>query len=206
MEIKEQIYENSIELFLTKGCKAVTMDDIAKANGISKRTLYELFKDKSQLLEESLIHKASRMIGLIDKKLNESASVLNIIFMAYDSQSNVIMNNQMIFVQDMKRYYYDVFKRVYSKIIDHHRIKIYECLLKGEQEGIIMPGIDKKLTTDALLEIGTATDALLLSSGNSYSRKEVFKTMIIYYVRGISTPYGIKKIDDYLQTKEKEEV
>ena len=49
MDPKKKITETSLELFLQRGCKTVTMDDIAKENGISKRTLYEIFTDKSPL-------------------------------------------------------------------------------------------------------------------------------------------------------------
>ena len=206
MEIKEKIYENSIELFMVKGCKAVTMDDIAKANGISKRTLYELFKDKSQLLEESIIYKATNMINKADKLLKESESFLDIVFLAYDKQSNVMMNNNMIFVQDMKRYYYDIYKSIYSKIIERHRAMILESLIKGEKEGMIISGLDKKLVAMVFLEIGATMDKFFHSPEKDYSRREIFKTMIMYYLRGISTPLGIKKIDNYLQTKENEEI
>jgi len=191
---------------MTMGCKAVTMDDIARANGMSKRTLYELFKDKSQLLEEALVYKTSNMICTFDKLLDESDSFLDIIFMAYDSQSNVMMNSNMILVQDMKRYYYNIYKSVYSKVIEHHRIKALECLTRGEKEGIIVPGLDKKLVVEIFLEMGPMIDMFLHSPEKNYSRKEVFKTVVMCYIRGISTPKGIQKIDDYLKTKEKEEV
>jgi len=206
MEIKEKIYQNSLELFMTMGCKAVTMDDIARVNGMSKRTLYELFKDKSQLLEEALIYKTSNMICTFDKLLNESGSFLDIIFMAYESQSNVMMNSNMILVQDMKRYYYNIYKNVYSRVIEHHRAKSFECLARGEKEGIIIPGLDKKLVGEIFLEMGPMIDTFLHSPEKGYSRKEVFKTLVLYYLRGISTLEGIQKIDDYLKTKEKEEV
>jgi len=206
MEIKEKIYQNSIELFMTMGCKAVTMDDIARVNGMSKRTLYELFKDKSQLLEEALIYKTSNMIYTFDRLLDESDSFLDIIFMAYDSQSNVMINSNMILVQDMKRYYYNIYKTVYSRVIEHHRTKAFECLTRGEREGIIIPGLDKKLVVEVFLEMGPMIDTFLHSPEKNYSRKEVFKTVVMCYIRGISTPKGIQKIDDYLKTKEKEEV
>ena len=55
MATREQILETSLHLFLQRGCKNLTMDEVASENGISKRTLYEMFKDKSSLLEESII-------------------------------------------------------------------------------------------------------------------------------------------------------
>ena len=50
--IKEQIINTAFDLFSQYGIKSVSMDDVAKAAGISKRTLYESFEDKETLLIE----------------------------------------------------------------------------------------------------------------------------------------------------------
>ncbi len=52
MELKERIIEETSKLFFQNGIKSMTMSDIASHLGISKRTLYEVFKDKEDLLEE----------------------------------------------------------------------------------------------------------------------------------------------------------
>ena len=49
-DLKQRIIETSFALFLRHGIKSITMDYIASQVGISKRTLYELFKDKDQLV------------------------------------------------------------------------------------------------------------------------------------------------------------
>ena len=52
--IKEQIINTAFDLFSQYGIKSVSMDDVAKAAGISKRTLYESFEDKETLLIEGI--------------------------------------------------------------------------------------------------------------------------------------------------------
>lgn len=54
--IKEQIINTAFDLFSQYGIKSVSMDDVAKAAGISKRTLYESFEDKETLLIEGIDH------------------------------------------------------------------------------------------------------------------------------------------------------
>ena len=54
MTNREQILRNTSVLFLERGCKSLTMDEVASANGMSKRTLYELFHDKAELLQECI--------------------------------------------------------------------------------------------------------------------------------------------------------
>ena len=54
-ELKERIIATATEAFTTKGIKSITMDDIAAALGISKRTLYEVFVDKESLLKDCIL-------------------------------------------------------------------------------------------------------------------------------------------------------
>ena len=54
-ELRERIIMTATEAFTLKGIKCITMDDIAAALGISKRTLYEVFSDKESLLKECIL-------------------------------------------------------------------------------------------------------------------------------------------------------
>ena len=55
VELRERIITAATEAFTSKGIKSITMDDIAAALGISKRTLYEVFSDKESLLKECIL-------------------------------------------------------------------------------------------------------------------------------------------------------
>ena len=58
MDTKERIIEGAADLFKTYGIKSVTMDYLASHLGISKRTIYEVFSDKDELLVEVLTRMA----------------------------------------------------------------------------------------------------------------------------------------------------
>ena len=54
--MKKDILKTAVELFLTYGFKSVTMDDIANALGMSKKTIYQYFENKTVLVEESVMY------------------------------------------------------------------------------------------------------------------------------------------------------
>jgi AcrR family transcriptional regulator len=56
MKIKEKTLRKTTEFLIKEGCRKVTVDEIAAYNGISKRTLYELFLDKNDIIEQSLLY------------------------------------------------------------------------------------------------------------------------------------------------------
>jgi len=57
MDTKERIIIESLKLFMRFGIRSITMDTIAKNLGTSKRTIYELFKNKDELLESCIVHR-----------------------------------------------------------------------------------------------------------------------------------------------------
>ncbi|MGV8111403.1 MAG: TetR/AcrR family transcriptional regulator [Lentimicrobium sp.] len=81
MEAREKILDKAIELFLNLGIRNVTMDTIAAESGVSKRTIYELFKDKDDLvvqaLREMIIRHNQDMLGII----SQTGNVIEAIFM-----------------------------------------------------------------------------------------------------------------------------
>ena len=70
MDIKERIIEGSTELFKTYGIKSVTMDSIASNIGISKRTIYEIFSDKDELL---MAASATRILGMLPLAISKGS-------------------------------------------------------------------------------------------------------------------------------------
>ncbi|MGL5317339.1 MAG: TetR/AcrR family transcriptional regulator, partial [Bacteroidales bacterium] len=80
MEIKDRIIEVSFEQFALNGIKSVTMDEIARNMGISKRTLYENFKDKESLVRACIA--LCSKVAESDRKraLSESKNVLELFF------------------------------------------------------------------------------------------------------------------------------
>ena len=84
MSQKEYIIEQATEMFRQLGIKAVRMDDIAHNLGVSKRTLYELFDDKMNLLKLCMINYYETRHGYINEKISECSNVLESILTAFD--------------------------------------------------------------------------------------------------------------------------
>ena len=70
VELRERIITAATEAFTSKGIKSITMDDIAAALGISKRTLYEVFSDKESLLKECILKAQADRDKYLQKSLN----------------------------------------------------------------------------------------------------------------------------------------
>lgn len=76
VELRERIITAATEAFTSKGIKSITMDDIAAALGISKRTLYEVFSDKESLLKECILKAQADRDKYLQKVFEQSHNVL----------------------------------------------------------------------------------------------------------------------------------
>lgn len=89
LELRERIIMTSTEAFTSKGIKCITMDDIAAALGISKRTLYEVFADKETLLKESILKIQQDRDKYLQEVYEHSSNVLEVILAVFQKSIEI---------------------------------------------------------------------------------------------------------------------
>ena len=202
MELRQRIIEVSSDLFMSNGCKSVTMDEVATANGISKRTLYEHFKDKTNLLEECLIMMEAKMIEVGERAFKGSKSILELVCIEHESQTDMMVNMRIRFFDELKKYYPALYNKMYSRFTDYHKVTTRKFLERGQQEGLFLKNIDMELVGKMVFQIASMIQDSEIFSLANHSRKQLFRESMVMYFRGISTEEGIKMIDKYLNIKE----
>lgn len=202
MASKEHIMDIACRLFRERGCKSVTMDDIAEECGISKRTLYEQFRDKSALLRDSTIMMGARYAAQIEKIRQESANVLEFLFNVHKYQTDFQMKIYDNFFNDMKKYYPEVFEGVVAKIKAHNYEKNRELILQGRNQGIFHSFVNVDILAALLTEIVNVIKESKLVGRYEIGRKEILANTMFIFLRGMSTPKGIEMIDEYVNSVE----
>lgn len=202
MELRDRIIEVSSDLFMSNGCKSVTMDEVAAANGISKRTLYEHFKDKTNLLEECLLMMEEKMKMLGEKAFSGSKSIIELVCLEHESQSDMMINMRIRFFEELKKYYPALYEKMDKRFTDFHKVTTRKFLERGQKEGLFLINIDMEVVGRMVFEIATIIQNSEIFSLANHSRKQLFRETMVMYFRGISTEEGIKMIDKYLNIKE----
>ena len=198
MELRDRIIEVSSDLFMSNGCKSVTMDEVAAANGISKRTLYEHFKDKTNLLEECLLMMEEKMKMLGEKAFSGSKSIIELVCLEHESQSDMMINMRIRFYEELKKYYPDLYDKMHKRFTDFHKVTTRKFLERGQKEGLFLINIDMEVVGRMVFEIATIIQNSEIFSLANHSRKQLFRETMVR----ISTEEGIKMIDKYLNIKE----
>jgi TetR/AcrR family transcriptional regulator, cholesterol catabolism regulator len=201
MDQKLTIVENSLDLFIKKGCKSVTMDDVARENGISKRTLYEIFKDKTDLLEECLRYMYSQMEEQLNSTKGKTGNVIETLFTLHNGHTDVLFNLRKNFFEGLKRYYYPLYKKSVNYFIDFHQKVTFDFLQRGKEEGLIKSEINIEIVTKILIELGHIMENSNIFSLEEYSRSELFLEVTVPFIRGLCTEEGIRIVDINLEKR-----
>jgi len=195
MEIRERIIEGASQLFKMYGTRSVTMDSLASHIGISKRTIYEVFSDKDDLLEGVLRKMAVKQRELIDRILEESDNAIDAIFRLLEINRDHLQTMSPAFQADLKKYHIEVLmgKNNKCEMPDYKdNIKIIE---KGIKQKLFRKDINPALVNACLYSLSRTIMDNELYPFETFTRKEVIKNVFINYLRGISTPEGNELIN-----------
>lgn len=203
MTAKERITQQAAELFLQSGIKAVTMDEISRAAGVSKRTLYELFKDKDALLRECLSHMDKRYEEEVELIVAESDNTIGEIFGRMKLGIYAILTVNPLFFSDMKRYHFKIFNEVLSVNQEKQIEQTHGILKKGINQGLFRKNIHVDIVSILLNEQLKIISDEGVFPQKRFSRVEVFENVVINFFRGIATQKGVALIDEYYEAEPK---
>jgi len=192
-----KILAHASEMFIRSGIKAITMDDISREAGVSKRTIYEIFKDKDDLLLACMNYMDKSQSLETEHIIKNAGNTVEMALGLLKNGMRTLKSINPLFFTDLKKYHYEVWKKTYminnQKSID----QISLLLNKGVNEGLLKEDIDIDLVTKLLhAQLKILTEDNFFPSGN-YSKIVVFETTMIYFFRGISTKRGLEIIDNY---------
>lgn len=183
------------KLFLKYGLRSVTMDDIARELGVSKKTLYVHFKDKTDLV----VNVVNQFIGSIKENISHVVTKdLNAIEQSFDISRQVgeeisIIQPTVFF--DLKKYYpeawilYEEFKNQFLTDIIRNNLK------KGLEEGLYREDMDINIIAISYTNIINMVFDSEIYPFRDYNFRDVYLEIFSYHIHGIASQKGL----EYLQ-------
>ncbi len=198
MSQKEYIIEQATEMFRQLGIKAVRMDDIAQHLGVSKRTLYELFEDKMNLLRLCMYNYYEERQERLNQRLNERANVIEKILTAFDLFL-VNGDTEHRMQTNLRRFYPALYEEISATMQRRNIDRLKGAIEKGIAEGLLDPTIDVDLSVAMLgWSLSGVVDTRRASLPSNITPEYALRYVVINFLRGISTVKGIKVIDTFL--------
>lgn len=184
------------KLFFSYGIKSLTMDDISRELGISKKTLYQYVNNKEDLVEKTLneidcAHDVEFM-NLADPTLNAIEAIWNVNLIV----TKMIREQNPSAQFDLRKYYPEIFTKFRSSRMDKMKTMIIMNLKIGKEEGLYRKDVDEQLIAKFYLSrISHTTDLDSVFSHTELSDPNFMPQLMEYHIRGIASRTGIEILE-----------
>lgn len=184
-------------MLLSVGASSMTMDEVARACGISKRTLYEIFPDKRTLIGECMHRQHQIKNAEIKEIFGTADNCFEAMYKVYMRTRKMYESTSVAFLSDIKRLYPDIFNQHMENektIID----SIASVLRKAQDEGLVIRRLNPEIA--AYIFVLSMRELHEKANQNKYGFKlgDLFEHVFISFLRGVATIKGIEMIE-YLE-------
>lgn len=206
MEMKEKILQASQELFFKYGIRSISMDDIAKHLSISKKTIYQFYKDKDEVVQLLIEGKCKGDLKYFENIHKDAANVIEEMFSVMKHLGKLMgeMNPTMFY--DLQKFHSDTWNTI-KEFREEHIVKmVEEMLTRGIKQGLIRPDINSKILARmrmAQVEMGFNPS---IYPPDKFKILDVQLATLEHFLYGICTLKGHKLINKYKQITEEEEL
>lgn len=203
MEIKQKITSKAHNLFFRYGVKSISMDTIAAAAGVSKKTIYQFFADKNALVDVVMNIE-------MDKHVNESLQIQKLcenaiheLFLGIERTNKLLTLMNPSLMYEMEKYHPKIFKKLSA-----YKNKFVFQLIKSNMETGIVEGLYRNdfdidiIAQYRMASIFSIFDAQIFPHGK-HSLVKILEQITEVFLYGITTPKGQKFIQKYKSQKTK---
>ncbi|MGN8068687.1 TetR/AcrR family transcriptional regulator [Mucilaginibacter sp. SG564] len=197
MSQTERILRGSLELFLRAGIKSITMDDIARHIGMSKKTIYQFFKDKNELVTAVLKAQLKEDEEQINDIIGKSNDVIEAMINMMKCSEEIFAEMNPTAVHDMQKYHPEAWAEFQKFKAEVLISTLEELLTKGMKQGYIRQDIDVKIMARmrvSQIELGFNTEIFPIGEFNTWKVQVQFEEHFNY---GVCTLKGYKLLNQY---------
>ncbi len=195
-EQRNRVIDMAGKMFAEQGIRAVRMGDVAAALGMSKRTLYEMFADKEELLLEGIKLKEERKHEYVTQVVATADNVLEIVLRLYQHGMNLMKNIHPSMYQEIKKYpkVAEFLKQQKEQNAENSK-RFYQV---GIQQGLFRTDINFEIFQFLVdLSMGGFLNSDMLTE--KWTLPEVLDTVVRVNMRGICTEKGMRMLDEFFE-------
>jgi len=196
--MRENIIQKASELFLTLGFKSVTMDDIANEMGISKKTIYVHFSNKTKLVEAVTFTLFENICNGIDCICDNA---INPIEELYDIKMFVMkhLKNEKASPQyQLKKYYPPIHDQLKQRQFHKMQDSVSESLQKGIDTGVFRSNIDVDFISRLYFNGMTGIKDESIFPKEKFNMEYLMENYLEYHLRAIVTENGFKILNKFI--------
>lgn len=196
--MREKILHNAAEMFLNLGFKSVTMDDIANTSGVSKKTIYTHFSNKTELIEVVTNHLFDVICCGIDLIHEQEDSPIKELFEIKKFVLEHLKDEKSSPQYQLQKYYPKIYATLKQKQFKEMQELIKENLAKGIEEELYRKDVDVDFIARIYFHGMIGIKDKDLFPLQNYSMNTLMTYYLEYHLRGICTTKGIQELEKHL--------
>lgn len=204
MELREKIIGRASELMMQFGIRTVTMDDISRDLGISKKTIYQYFKDKKELVNritsQHLQEEEERFVGTVTESENSVHELILVSQCLRESMKDM----KMSMLNELQKFYPDAWLKYEDFKHGVLRDSIVRVVERGQKEGYFRKEVDPFLIATMRIEQVQSFIMMNLFPKEKYTLYQVQLQLFDHFIHGLFTEEGYKLFNQYTTTNPKQ--
>lgn len=203
-EKKQEILKQVFALYARYGIKSITMDDVASELGISKKTLYQIFKDKHDLVRQVAQTERKNRMASLEALGNSDMNAIRQMIMVLRGVNRMMDEYSPPYLYDLKKYY----PGLYNEFKEESRKKMYGSVIRNIRQGKLEGLYRKKLDEEIIAKLYLARAEAMHDSGifteSEFHSSGFFREVLEYHIRGLATRKGLEVLEKSLESLDEE--
>ena len=192
-EIRLKAIETASEILMRDGNLTMRMDDVAQILSVSKRTLYEIFGSKEELLIECMKLHMGRFSKLIEEEVGHEDDVLSVIIRHLEIIINESRERDHRRFEDMDKY--PKLKKVFHEHLAEMARRMRGFMELGVKQGVFRDDLNMDVLMKAFSAMGTMANKE--ADKDEFRYDELIDGTLVVLLRGIAAPKGMAKLEKY---------
>lgn len=187
----KKILSSCTEMFLTLGFKSVTMDDVARQLGMSKKTLYAHFPNKQTLVKNCVFHFFDYVTGEISKISEQASNPIEELYEIKMFMMRQIKNEKISPQFQLKKFYPEIFAELQEKQMDFMVERMSNSIKKGVDLGLFRSNLNIPFTARLYFNGMMGIKDQRLFPAELFQHSQLMTDYLEYHVRALCTDSGL---------------
>ncbi|MDB4533643.1 TetR/AcrR family transcriptional regulator [Vicingaceae bacterium] len=197
-----QLIGTCLDLFMKFGIKSLTMDDISRKLGISKKTLYQFVKDKKDLVNKGMKLCLEEEQSVLTQISSDSDNAIDELIGFTRFVNSRLSDLHASVIYDIQKYHPDSWTMMEDHKKGFVRLSILENTERGIREGLYRDNLNSEIVASLYMLMMDGFFQSEENFGKDARLEDLHLEMIRYHVRGIANEKGITLLKESLNKEE----
>lgn len=197
MDVQQKILSVSAEMFRQYGFKTITMDDIARRAGISKKTLYQHYVNKQEVVQAAINWYQRTVSDNCHDALNQSENAIEAMVKLTNVLSQMFKQVNPLAMLELQRFFPEAHEGFRKLLFDRDMIAIRDNILRGIDEGYYREEVNAELLAIYRMESCMIMMQPNLMMNERYNTQIVSQEIFEHFIYGLMTAKGEKLYKKY---------